>query len=49
MTGFSPPGRLRLLGWWLGDLLYGVLISFGWEPREAREKAGPGPQEPGGR
>lgn len=39
MTGFSPPGRLRLLGLWLGDLLYGVLTSLGWQPREEREKA----------
>lgn len=32
MNGFTPPGRLRLLVRWLGDQVYGILISLGWEP-----------------
>jgi hypothetical protein len=37
VNGFTPPGRLRLLLMWLGDLVYGLLISLGWQPREQRK------------
>lgn len=37
MNGFKPPGRLQLLLRMLGDLVYGLLISFGWQPKEQRE------------
>jgi hypothetical protein len=38
----KPPGFLRLLWRMAGDWLYGLLISFGWQPREEQGK----PQEP---
>ena len=38
MNGFRAPGRLRLLARWVGDLVYGVLISFGRQPRDQRDE-----------
>jgi len=37
VNGFKPPGRLRLLIDMAGDLLYGLLVTLGWQPKEQRE------------
>jgi hypothetical protein len=35
--------RLRLLLMWAGDWVYGLLVSFGWQPSEQQEGDGQPP------